>query len=120
MRTFFPPTHSIVKEVLLCIVTVAIKWLQGDRSLRALGRFFPLPITQYLVLWGQNSPLLSFSVGSHQNRLLLGSPPALACVGCSTSDGLFRPPLGILPAIAGCVLYLSFNVAHVTLTRVFY
>ena len=91
----------------------------GDRSLRALGGSFPLPITQYLVLWGQNSHLLSFSIGSHQHHLELGSPPTLACVGYSTSAGLFRPLLGILPAIAGYVLYLSFMVAHVTPTRVF-
>ena len=109
MRTFFPPSHSFVMEILLCIVTVAIKWLQGDRSLWALGGSFLLPITQYLVFWGKNSPLFSFSVDSH-------------CVGYSTSAGLFRPLLGIVPAIAGYmyVLYLSFMVAHVTPTRVFY
>ena len=120
MRTFFPPTHSFAMEVLLCIVTVAIKWLQGDRFLRALGGSFPLPITQYLVFWGKNSPLFSFSVGSRQHHLVLGGPPTLACVGYSTSAGLFRPPLGILPATAGYVLYLSFMVAHGTPTCVFY
>ena len=120
MRKFLPPTHSFVKEVLLCIVTVAIKWLQGDRSHQALGGCFPLPLTQNLVFWGQNSPLLSFTVDSHQHHLVLGSPPALACVRYSTSAGLFRPLLSILPAIAGYVLHLSFNVAHVTPTCVFY
>ena len=63
---------------------------------------------------GKNSPVLSFSIGSHQHHLVLGCPPTLACVRYSTSAGLLRPPLAILPAIAGYVLYLSFMVAHVT------